>query len=118
MLTSILYMGCVFSLLVFSLIQIDLFKSKTLQNNDTAIRHRNIALMCGILCIVLIIAFLANIDEFLSNNQSNKLSYERRTPMQEHSIQAIELRSSLKIKQDNGPLTTERVYYLNQPIIQ
>jgi hypothetical protein len=102
---TIIYLLGLLALCIIGLYQIDIYEAKAKQNNGTAVRHRNIAVICGILCIILLLAFIVNRDEFFSKNQSKQLFYEKSNQMQNNSVRAI---SGI------GPLTTDRVYYLNQ----
>lgn len=81
-------------------------KYRRLQNNyfgrnrSKAIYCRNIAILCAILCIILLTAFVLNKDEFFSNNLNN-------CPMKEKSMQ----NDTFRAIQGDGPLTTEGIFY-------
>ena len=70
------------------------------RNRSKAIYCRNIAILCAILCIILLTAFVLNKDEFFSNNIKNY-------PMKENSMQI----DTFGITQGDGPLVTEGIFY-------
>ena len=49
----------------------DYIKSKRQNNNYQAVINRNKAIIYGFLCIIFVIAFACNREEFISNNQFN-----------------------------------------------
>lgn len=61
------------SFIMYIATSIQLVKSlkAKLNNNDLAIRYRNLAILYGVLCIAFFVAFLLQASDFSSNNQFN-----------------------------------------------
>jgi hypothetical protein len=104
MISILLYLGLIACLIVLCFSQIDTYHAKQLQNNDTAVRHRNLAVMCGILCIILSVAFLTNMDEFFNMNHLNK------RPMKEKSMQSPLHESALGQFKHTVPLSQGLIF--------
>ena len=93
------------ALVVATVYHYDEYK-KNRQNNDLAMYHKLRAMAYGVLCIIFVIAFIANRDEFFSD----KHKYCNRMK-EEQSMQ-----DSFRPIQDYGPLRTGRDYFNNLPI--
>ena len=81
----IIWMALAYALAWLCLYQYLLYRNnKQKQNNDLALRHRNLALMFGILCIIITLSFILNRDEFpIFINSLNNSSMKEKS-MQPH----------------------------------
>lgn len=74
MITTIFFFILIVALAFLSYQHYRMYKEKVQQNNDTAVRNRNLALITAILCIILLTALVANKDEFFSINHFKQCS--------------------------------------------
>lgn len=82
-------------LLALAIKNIKMLNSKwAQQDNDTKLRHQTHALMYSILCIIIVIAFMLNIDEFFSDHIKYKNRMKEENQMQ-HSSLSIQYHGTL-----------------------
>lgn len=82
MLTTTLNAFTCLGLLLLCCLQQKTYIEKKKQNNDTAVRNRNLSYVFGILCIIMFASLVANINNF-STNHSKNVKHEGKTMQHE-----------------------------------
>lgn len=70
---TVIYLFSVLILFGLCLVQISVYTKKKQQNNDTAVRNRNLALLYSTLCLIIIGSYTLSMNNVSSTNHSKHL---------------------------------------------
>jgi len=95
----IVFLALLATLAILCVQQISLYYTN--QNNHISVRNRNLAIIYGILCIILVLSAILNTDEFSNSNHKTNVN-GRETQMQDELFYTTQV---------YGPLDIGEFYY-------